>query len=476
MMNNKQQYLDIAEGKGEKAPSTMVAFSSREMNYPLLESLLEAQSFFTDGEVSYTEQGQGGFFYTCRHHDRELTFYLEVSERDPENSITPIHSTDPISPELLAQANAATQEVMVECIFGPNPLEDYVHQLRLLSAVVPDFLLGIDISAAGNVFTREWLNFQLEDDVLPEIESLYTIHAVYDTENDPPTTFWFHSHGLARCGLTEAELVIPETLSSYYGIPDLFRSFVNNAIQNQQITFNEPILCGQTDSGYEYLVALPFEEGLRHVNQSTPIDQLRPLEDMRYDLEGTPEGVFLGDRADRDDVHQEPSCMLFRTNEENPVLQTFFKGFDEQNAIMFWRTNAETAEMSRKAQLRWRYFVNMFKNYHVSDEPAKPGFLAKLLKKAPKPVESEWRFMVKFGIPHGEEGEEREHMWFIPEKIHDTVVTGTLINHPFYVEDMQEGGVYSVDISRVTDWAIYYQGDSYKPDTIYKLLSHSQTH
>lgn len=79
----------------------MVAFSSREMNYPLLESLLERQSFFTDGEISYTEKG-GGFFYTCRHHDRELTFYLEVSERDHGNKITPMHSTDPISPELLA--------------------------------------------------------------------------------------------------------------------------------------------------------------------------------------------------------------------------------------------------------------------------------------------------------------------------------------------------------------------------------------
>ena len=29
--------------------------------------------------------------------------------------------------------------------------------------------------------------------------------------------------------------------------------------------------------GLEYLVALPFEEGIRHVNQSTPLDSLRPL-------------------------------------------------------------------------------------------------------------------------------------------------------------------------------------------------------
>ncbi|WP_224555225.1 DUF2314 domain-containing protein [Pectobacterium versatile] len=91
------------------------------------------------------------------------------------------------------------------------------------------------------------------------------------------------------------------------------------------------------------------------------------------------------------------------------------------------------------------------------------------MKKSPKPVESAWRFMVKFGFPHGEE---RENMWFVPEKIDDAVVTGTLINHPFYVEDMQEGGVYPIDISWVTDWVIYYQGDSYKPDTIFYFLGH----
>lgn len=55
-------------------------------------------------------------------------------------------------------------------------------------------------------------------DLYPEVESLYVIHAVYDTENDPPTMFWFHTHGLQRCGLTEVDLVIPSMLESYYGI------------------------------------------------------------------------------------------------------------------------------------------------------------------------------------------------------------------------------------------------------------------
>ncbi len=75
--------------------------------------------------------------------------------------------------------------------------------------------------------------------------------------------------------------------------------------------------------GLEYLVALPFEEGIRHVNQSTPLDSLRPLEEMRYNTQGAPHGVFLGDMADRDEYHQHPSSMLFRTNEENPIFRNF---------------------------------------------------------------------------------------------------------------------------------------------------------
>ncbi|MFE8046202.1 DUF4026 domain-containing protein [Brenneria goodwinii] len=478
-MNNKQQYLDIAAGKGKVAPSTMVVFPSEALNYPLLEKNLEAQRFFTDGEVSYAEDEQEGFVYSCRHGDDALAFRIQILDRSEEDEVKPYYSTDPLSPERLAEVNASPQAVFVECVFKQHPLISYRYQLRILRLLVPDLLLGIDVSAADKAFTPEWLRFQLEDDVLPDVENLYTIHAIYDPHNNPPTAFWFHTHGLTRCGITEVELVIPHTLNSYYGIPELFRNFANNCIENQQVTFNKPILCGQTQAGYEYVVALPFEEGLRHVNKPISVVQLRPLEEMHYDLSDAPEGEFLGDRADRDDVHMTPSCMLFRATEENSALETFFKGFEEQNAIMFWRTNAETYEMSRKAKLRWHYFGRMFENYAVSAEPIKKGFFAKLLNKSAEPQqENEWRFLVKCGIPYGDPAEdEREHMWFIPESMNGDAFSGKLINHPFYIDKMKEGGVYPLDLELITDWAIYYQDDKYTPDTIYKLLGgNGQTH
>ena len=38
------------------------------------------------------------------------------------------------------------------------------------------------------------------------------------------------------------------------------------------------------------------------------------------------------------------------TNEENPILETFFKGYEEQQAMMLLRSNEETYEMAEKAK------------------------------------------------------------------------------------------------------------------------------
>ncbi len=482
-MDNKQHYLDIAAGQGKKEPSRIVAFPAQPLNYALIEQRLEEQTEYTDGEISYlSDDLDEGFFYHCQHGDDELHFFICLLPRSEDYQIRPMYATDEMTPELLAHANATTQDILLETMFSDtlHPLASYRHQLNLLNIIAPEMILALDESAAGKGLTPEWIRFQLETpDLYPEVESLYVIHAVYDTENDPPTMFWFHTHGLQRCSLTEVDLVIPSMLESYYGIPDLFRCFVNNSINNRQIEFGEPMLCGQTSSGLEYLVALPFEEGIRHVNQSTPLDSLRPLEEMRYNTQGAPHGVFLGDMADRDEYHQHPSSMLFRTNEENPILETFFKGYEEQQAMMLLRSNEETYEMAEKAKRRWQYFLSMFDNYNQPPVEKKTGFLAKLLgsKESNEETESPWQFMIKFGIPYGDKEEkELEHMWFIPQSREGDRIYAKLLNVPFYVQEMEEGGIYPIDIAFITDWVISYKGYSYTPNTIYQLFSHQQTH
>jgi len=487
-MNNKQQYLDIAAGEGEKEASMMVAIPASELTSLALEQRLEQQNYFTEGEIDYLPENEGGFFFSCKRGEEELRFFVSLVDSDPEYVINPYFATDPISPELYAEASAAPQAVIVECIFQDQPLVSYLHQLKIIQILVPDLLLGLDLSAAGKVFTREWLNFQLIDDLMPSIDSLYVVHAIYDhdeneeqqeDEEHGPTMYWFHTHGLARCGLSEAEIIIPHPIASYYGIPELFWSFVNNSITNGKIVFNEPIFIGQTQAGYEYLVALPFEEGLRHVGQSTNIDDLKPLEEMNYEFGDSSSERFMGDWHDRDESHQHPSAMLFRVTQENPILGSFFKGFEDQNAMMFMRTDEETADMSRKAKLRWEYFTHMLDNYGPKPVVQKKGFLSKLLGKAEEEADSAWRFLVKCGIGYqdAEEGYDgHEHMWFEPVSWNGDQFEGRLINHPFYVQTMQEGEVYPLTRDDITDWTIYFEDGTYTPDTIYKLFSGTQVH
>nr|WP_252191238.1 DUF2314 domain-containing protein [Providencia rettgeri] len=171
--------------------------------------------------------------------------------------------------------------------------------------------------------------------------------------------------------------------------------------------------------------------------------------------------------------------MLFRVTQENPVLESFFEGFEDQNAMMFMRTDEETADMSRKAKLRWEYFTHMLDNYGPKPVTQKKGFFAKFLGKNDDEADTEWRFLVKCGIGYHDAEEDydgHEHMWFEPISWNGDQFEGRLINHPFYVKDMQEGETYPLTRDDITDWTIYFQDGSYTPDTIYKLLSGAQVH
>ncbi|MFT0211889.1 DUF4026 domain-containing protein [Pseudomonas sp. F1_0610] len=364
--------------------------------------------------------------------------------------------------------NIAPSLLCVESMFTVEPLRNFRCQLQMLQLLLPSIVLGVDESAGGRVFTKEWLNFQLEENLLPSVDSLYVIHAIYDSEEDPPSKFWFHTHGLLRCGMPEVDLIFPHSLGDYYGIDSLIHAFVGKCLNEGKVIFNEPVVCGQTEEAYQYLVALPFEEGIRHIQQKTLISDLPDLKDMHFDLEGAPEGEFLGDKADRDEYHQHPSCVLFKTTEEEQVMETFFAGYGENKSTVFYRPNSETDMMSLKAQLRWSYFENLFIEY---GQPKKQGLLGKLLNS--KKTGAEFGFMIKCGIPV-EEDDGREHMWFIPREMNGNSFQGELINTPFFVKNMKNGGIYSLTNEQITDWTVYHDGEQYTPDTIYKLLSQSK--
>ena len=79
---------------------------------------------------------------------------------------------------------------------------------------------------------------------------------------------------LLRAGVTEIELIIPNRISSYYGIGDLFQTFANNAVENGQVPMNEPIVIAHSQQGSIHTVAVPWEKGLSYIGHKTSMDTI----------------------------------------------------------------------------------------------------------------------------------------------------------------------------------------------------------
>ena len=147
------------------------------------------------------------------------------------------------------------------------------------------------------VISRSYIEYHVENELLPDIPDLYVIHSVYEDDKEgEPTQYWFHTHGLLRAGVTEIELIIPNRIPSYYGIGDLFQTFANNAVENGQVPMNEPIVIAHSQQGSIHTVAVPWEKGLSYIGHKTSIDQLSSIEDEEVKLQPIDaQNTFLGD-------------------------------------------------------------------------------------------------------------------------------------------------------------------------------------
>lgn len=152
-------------------------------------------------------------------------------------------------------------EIFTRTLFVGDVLDCFFQQLQFLWNLAPDLLFVIDSSAAMKVISRSYIEYHVENELLPDIPDLYVIHSVYEDDKDgEPTQYWFHTHGLLRAGVTEIELIIPNRISSYYGISDLFQTFANNAVENGQVPMNEPIVIAHSQQGSIHTVAVPWEK------------------------------------------------------------------------------------------------------------------------------------------------------------------------------------------------------------------------
>ncbi|MEW9110109.1 DUF4026 domain-containing protein [Cytobacillus gottheilii] len=441
-------YRAAKEGTLERAFSDMIAVLPGVIT---LEQMKERIFALNSDELNchIVHEDEAGMMIELQYGDIILPYEIEVNQAPEGIEYKDFFRQGTLLEESVYEEAKNGTEVFIRTLFQGDALIAYYNQLEFIWRVAPDLLFVLDHSAAMKVITKEYISYYVGNDLLPDIQDLYIIHSIYeDGGEERDSQYWFHTHGLLRTGLTEVELIIPSRLSSYYGIPDLFSTFVHNCFEHGYVPLNEPAIIAHSQEGDIRVIAVPWEEALSYVGKKTKVTNLKDIENEEIRLQPLDASFeFLGNMDDRDDIHQQPSCLLFQYDGNDDSIVCFDVEFTLNEGLMFFKTTSETERMAYNAKQSFGYFANIRDTYGDEDE---------------------FQFLVKIGIPYAEE--EHEHMWFEVTHITDQEVSGILLNEPYFLPDMKKDHEYTLNFNQLTDWVIYREEDMINPTNLYQFL------
>lgn len=439
-MDNSEKYQILAE---------------RETGVPSCMAILPFDSDFIFDKNKIKEQLSRNNEFTLRNfkEEDESTISALIEYKGEEFDVDfHIISTQNIELKEYGFANQITEAELaaaqkqaflleVSMFFGKDALNSFHLQLKIMNSIVPVSSVAID-SVSFRLLSGKWLQMTAKSTIPPSPNYLYTIHGVYDDKGNQ-NQYWLHTHGLIRCGTPELEIL--NISDGYQQMNDLLQRVVDKFIKDPAKE-NEKFQIGYDGMGIN-MAWLRWEEALKDL----PSDILGGLEN----------------RSGENNVHAEPSGILFAVEENNLISPQIYTKTLSDNPIFYISTD-ETNRMSALAKERFASFKNVFDKYGNGNRSDKKSFLKKLFSKKDQ---QQWRFMVKLGltVDNAEEETEREHLWFDVLSINENTIEGELINQPYWIASLKQGDIHKYPIDLLTDWLIYGPENNYTSDSIYQL-------
>jgi uncharacterized protein YegJ (DUF2314 family) len=289
-------------------------------------------------------------------------------------------------------------------------LRDRKRLLFWLRALMqPDGVVGID-DASTLCWSRAMLDDELAHDAELDIESLYTIHAVQDSQ-DPARVEWLHTHGLEELSAFDVDVLRPSSV------------FVANC--------GDPIRA-LAFAALEGSIA-PDAARFRLVHPGGDV-RLVPVD--RYQADAAPEDRRIREpdpgHSGRRAVLCEPVGGLFARWRARPAPSRFLSSLDTDGFVIPFSTAATTL-MSARASQTLSVFCELKEEFGSFDLPA----------------------LVKLGYTvDGGASEDREHLWFAVHQVLGDKVDATLANSPHRVSSLAAGQRGEFGLDRLTDWMI----------------------
>ena len=326
---------------------------------------------------------------------------------------------------------------------GEKPLEGFHLQLKVLHTVVPQASLVLDFMPY-RMLSGKWLSMAADSQIPPSPDYLYTIHAIYEGEEDS-RRYWLHTHGLNRCASVEIEILdIQNGAQQMYDLIGIVaKMFIEKEIPKE----NEEFLVGYDGLGIN-LCWERWEEVAPNLGEG----KLGGLSDRQEgDIHANPSGILS---AVENGIKTSPE-LYAKTLSENPI---------------YYISNEETDRMSDLAKEHFHYFKETFTKQNQPKKKSLFGIFSK------KEDNQDWTFLVKLGLATDpEEGQDsmatpKEHLWFKVIEINEAGITGELVNDPYWIAKLKKGDKNTYPLEVLTDWVIYSPDNNYTPDSIYQIV------
>jgi Uncharacterized protein conserved in bacteria (DUF2314). len=444
-MNNSEKYELLTEGEifqpsmmGVVPVATGGNFSKKEIESKL-RSCKDFELISFEEEAS--EEGTESYVTTITYRQEEYTVNIGTGK------VSDIHLDEYALGNMVEEDDiniAMSQPYFIEVslFFSGKPLDSFHFQLKLLNAIVPNASLVVDF-ASFRLLSGKWLKMTASSSIPPSPDYLYSLHAVYDEKNGV-TEYWFHTHGLLRCGIIELEIL------NVKSGPQQMYDLINNVVKK--------FLTGPTKENEKFTTGY---DGL-NINLAW-IKWEEAVTDF-------PDTILGGskDRGEDGGVHKEPSGVLFAVEDGNLISPEIYVTTLANNPI-YYISNEETQRMSELAKERFHYYITLYKK-HTS--VGRRGFLDKLFNRKVND-ENKWQFLVKLGleVDEAETPADKEHLWFEVQELNEKEIKGTLLNQPYWIASLNEGDTKIYPVSVLTDWIIYDEtGKQYTPDSVYQLI------
>lgn len=448
-MDNNEKYELLAEGETGLASVMGIYPSNKDFKFDaaqIEESLAGNKDFklksFAKAEV---DSEFSIMSFNAEIEYKETDFNVELYVCDAKNiNLDDYGFANSIDESSLRKATEQEYYMEVSMYFELEPLTSFHLQLKIMNAIVSDASLVVDFMSY-RLLSAKWLSMTAKSQIPPSPDYLYTIHGVYDEEGaDGNCRYWFHTHGLHRCASVELEIL------NFSQGAEQMNTLLNMTVKkflSHPAKERERFTIGYDGMGIN-LCWLRWEEALK---------------DLPKNILGG-----LSDRDEVDNVHAEPSGILFAVEEGNMISPEIYASTLAENPI-YYITNEETERMSALAKERFHAFERIFKREHKV--PEKKSIFKNLFGSKEEDETPGWTFLVKLGltVDNPESGSEKEHLWFDVSSISNGQIEGKLLNQPYWISGLNEGDVNTYPLDVLTDWLIYSPDSTYTSDTIYIL-------